>query len=278
MDNNSVSNEAELDDEAPKFTLFPRLPIELREKIWEEACNEPRVIDLWALPVGQGIGNPRKLDRLFGETPFGYKTHQIDPAVLEACQQSKEVGHRHYELSFGTIAEGYDDGFGHGPGAEIIIQTPSLTYVNWKSDIICPFPTSSNSWADFQPEEVMYDDLQDHHYRHKIHRIAIEVEQVEWAIDLLLKSHCLEEIIFYIVPSSLEDLSYDDERPITIEFDSLAVNMDTKLREAGLGVQAKERLQAAKLEVEEFAEDMRKAKPEWKCPVINLMLMKTTGI
>jgi hypothetical protein len=70
MDYNSNSNEAKLDDDAPKFKLFPRLPIELREKIWEEACNEPRVIDLWALPVGRGIGNPRELEMLFGETPF----------------------------------------------------------------------------------------------------------------------------------------------------------------------------------------------------------------
>jgi hypothetical protein len=54
--------------------------------------------------------------------------------------------------------------------------------------------------------------------------------------------------------------------------------MDTKLREAGYGVDAKDRLQEAKLEVEEFAKDMKKRRPEWKCPAINLMIMKTTGI
>jgi hypothetical protein len=280
MDNNSTSNEARLDNGVPKFTLFPRLPIELREKIWEEACSEPRVIDLWALPVGQGIGNYHKLDRLFGETPFAYKTHQIDPAVLGACHQSKDVGHRHYEVSFGTMVEGYDDSFGQGPGAEIIIKTPALTFVNWKSDIICPFPTSSNSWGDFDPEdeEVMHNDLHTHHYRHKIHRIAAEIEHATWAIELMLKSHYLEEIILYIAPYRLTDLSYDDERPITIEFADLDVDMDTKLKEAGYGVDAKDRLQEAKLIVENFAEAIKKRRPEWKCPVINLMIMKTTGI
>jgi hypothetical protein len=278
MDNSSASNEARLDDGAPKFTLFPRLPIELREKIWKEACNEPRVIDLWACAVGQVIGNAHKLEQLFAGIPFAYRTYQIDPAVLGACQPSKTVGNRHYELSFGTKFDGYDDGFGYGPGAEIIIQTPSLTYVNWKSDIICPVPTNSNSWSDVRLEEMMYVDLQNDHYRHRIRRIAIEVLEVQWAIGLLLKSSYLEEIIFYIAPSGLEDLSYDDERPITIEFDDLDVDMDTKLREAGYGVDAKDRLQEAKLEVEEFAEDMKKGRPEWKCPAINLMIMKTTGI
>jgi hypothetical protein len=66
------------------------------------------------------------LEQLFAGIPIAYRTYQIDPAVLGACQPSKTVGIRHYELSFGTKFEGYDDGFGHGPGAKIIIQTPSL--------------------------------------------------------------------------------------------------------------------------------------------------------
>ena len=127
------------------------------------------------------------MEHLFAGIPFASRTHQIDLAVLGACQPSKTVGNRHYELSFGTKFDGYDDGFGYGPGAEIIIQTPSLTYVNWKSDIICPVPTRSNSWWDVQPEEMMYVDLQNHHYRHRIRCIAIEVEEVQWAINLLLK-------------------------------------------------------------------------------------------
>jgi hypothetical protein len=70
------------------------------------------------------------LEHLFAGIPFASRTHQIDLAVLGACQQSKTVGNRHYELSFETKFDGYDDGFGHGPGAEITIKTLSQAYVN----------------------------------------------------------------------------------------------------------------------------------------------------
>jgi hypothetical protein len=192
----------------------------------------------------------------------------------------KTFGQRHYELSFGTMAEGYDDGSGHGPGAEIIIKTPALTYVNWKSDIICPFPARFQSWIVFtqKQEDVIHNDLDADHYHHRIHRIAIDVKEVEFAIDLLRpKSHCLEEIILCIAPSRLTDLSYDDKRPITIEFDDLDVEMDTKLSEALYGVDAMNRLQEAKFDIE-FAAEVLKERPEWKCPTINLMHMKVTGV
>jgi hypothetical protein len=53
--------------------------------------------------------------------------------------------------------------------------------------------------------------------------------------------------------------------------------MDTKLKETGYGVDAKDMLQEAKLDVEKFAEAIKKGRPEWKCPAINLMIMKITG-
>jgi hypothetical protein len=271
--------DAGLGDIAPKFTLFSRLPIELREKIWEEACNQPRVVDFWAFPVDGGIGNYRKLCQIFGEMPFAYKTHQKNPAVLEACQESRKVGNRHYELSFGTTFEANDNHFGSQPGVEITIKTPARIYVNWQVDIICLFPQNLSLLGDYFGEvNAAYDGPQGRNYRHKVRRIAIQVHEVQWAVHLL-RSDCLEEIIFYIVPSRLRTLCYERERPITIEFGSLELDMDAKLREAGHALDAKKTLQEAKREVEEVAEKIKKANPEWKwkCPAINLMLMNASG-
>jgi hypothetical protein len=40
------------EERSPVFTLFPKLPPELRNKIWKKACFVPRVIGLWCFPIG----------------------------------------------------------------------------------------------------------------------------------------------------------------------------------------------------------------------------------
>jgi hypothetical protein len=211
--------------------------------------------------------------------------NQSVPGVLKACQESRKVANRHYKLSFGTRFAGNEKdfpSFRSGPGAEIIMKTPPLIYVNWEVDIICPFPTNSDSrWKDFDPEGAVIANLIGYHSyygpRARVRRTAVEAAQIEGMATTLFQTHCLQ-IILYSAPSSLRYLLYDKERPIAIEFESLDGDIDAKLKEAGCGPDAQRMLEHAKFEFEAIAKDTKEKNPDWKCPAINLMLMKSMGI
>ncbi|KAK4443139.1 hypothetical protein QBC34DRAFT_417618 [Podospora aff. communis PSN243] len=72
-------------DTARQFTVFPRLPTEVRLIIWSHACRTERIIPL--LP-GKG--------HLF---PIVHPSLAIPP-VLHACSESRAVALKHYDLSF----------------------------------------------------------------------------------------------------------------------------------------------------------------------------------
>jgi len=68
-----------------EFTLFPRLPYELRLMIWENICSEERII-----PILPGIGHL---------VPFAHPTLAVPP-ILHVCSEARDVGLKHYNLSF----------------------------------------------------------------------------------------------------------------------------------------------------------------------------------
>jgi hypothetical protein len=77
-----VGNESITEEQSgPAFTLFPKLPPELRNKIRENACFVTRIIDLWYCPVGEKefedacIKEPSK--RL-----WVYKSHSQTPPIM----------------------------------------------------------------------------------------------------------------------------------------------------------------------------------------------------
>ncbi|KAH8786333.1 hypothetical protein F5882DRAFT_123013 [Hyaloscypha sp. PMI_1271] len=69
------------------FTKFPKLPPELREKIWKEHCGdyEPRVVDLW-------------LKESSTEDNLIYCTHSRAPAILHTSSEARHIGLQHYDL------------------------------------------------------------------------------------------------------------------------------------------------------------------------------------
>ncbi|TVY85358.1 hypothetical protein LSUE1_G000307 [Lachnellula suecica] len=85
------------------FHVFPRLPIELRFKVWECTSMAARTLEL---------------TYLFREPERRFRTEQQVPAVLRVCRESRRVGKRIYQLSFGTS------------------KCPPKTYFNPISDII----------------------------------------------------------------------------------------------------------------------------------------------
>lgn len=68
-----------------QFTLFPRLPAEIRLLIWNFACRVERII-----PLLPGLGHL---------SPLTHPTLAVPP-VLHACSDSRRVALKHYNLSF----------------------------------------------------------------------------------------------------------------------------------------------------------------------------------
>lgn len=71
-----------------KFTVFPKLPVELRLQIWKEALPDPQTVQLYARPVGDtevdcGIQKDRD-------------NHERYPTHMLACRESYEVFQENY--------------------------------------------------------------------------------------------------------------------------------------------------------------------------------------
>lgn len=117
------------------FTCFPKLPIELRLKIWKDVCHLPRYVDIWT-----GYHRVYK-DR--GEQILSAFTRHVTlcgvPAVLHTTRESRKEALEHYTLAFGS-----NQTLHYG----IQLSIPPRIYVDWKSDIICPMAVinSRSNW------------------------------------------------------------------------------------------------------------------------------------
>jgi hypothetical protein len=79
------------ENSSPTFTLFPKLPTELRLKIWKYALPGPRAI---------------KVQR--GWPTFSHRIRAVakPPAVLQTNSESRQLAMRFYELSFNNAIKG----------------------------------------------------------------------------------------------------------------------------------------------------------------------------
>ena len=80
------------------FTLFPRLPTELRLKIWHLAMPGPRTITLQY--------KFRRRARLESALPYtaSWTSKDLNPAALQVCHESRYEALEIYEQAFGTHA------------------------------------------------------------------------------------------------------------------------------------------------------------------------------
>lgn len=119
------------------FELFPELPVELRHKIWDEACCVPRIINLKAYPLSdngdEGIGDA--IFDGFGELPIHIITLKDIPSTLHTTHEARLIALKHYKLDFGyefkTDKNVYHDRI------QICINIEPRTYVNWSYDVVC---------------------------------------------------------------------------------------------------------------------------------------------
>ena len=73
-----------------QFEYFPKLPIEIRLKIWEMKYQESPIVDLWAAPCGGEYGekffSSKSLDNA-----WQYSSHSLPPAILHTSREHGQL-------------------------------------------------------------------------------------------------------------------------------------------------------------------------------------------
>lgn len=170
-----------IDESALLFTFFPELPPELRNKIWNEACFETRIIDLWLVK---------------GSTPnkIIYGSYCHSPAILHTSREARGIGLQHYVLVFGTAIKTY------GPDGVQRECAEAHIYVNWDYDIIFPLPFLQDDTNIYRGPRhdrldlLMFIDLSVYHKEMK--RVAIPASHSDW-IGIIVDGLNLSEIILH---------------------------------------------------------------------------------
>ena len=83
-----------------EFTLFPKLPKELRIKVWQFAAREPRIVEVCQSQDAQYItyGTPRDDWDSKNSAPF-YSPTAL-PVILHINVESRTIALEHYSISF----------------------------------------------------------------------------------------------------------------------------------------------------------------------------------
>jgi hypothetical protein len=94
------------------FPQFPRLPQELRLKIWDVVTDEPRAVAIRLIYDMNGI--PTR----------GFRSPTPVPAALHVCMESRETALKKYELSFS------------GHSAYYSLDYPARIWFNFEKDMV----------------------------------------------------------------------------------------------------------------------------------------------
>jgi hypothetical protein len=89
-----------MDVAASKFEPFPRLPAELRLKIWSYFLPGPRLVEVvWkVMPVHTPVSNPSNPKRIKAR----YIGNERPPTLLHICQECREEARRNLTLRLAT--------------------------------------------------------------------------------------------------------------------------------------------------------------------------------
>lgn len=206
------------DSERAAFTCFRKLPTELREMIWKEACFQQRHIDIWISPLSR-----KKFGRLLTKrevntrSMFEVQSHHRVPLVLHTCAEARKVGLRYYSLEFDTS---YSIKRRHRKTFQI--GTPAQIYVNWECDIICPLFSKNWSWSN----EADWDN-QWERFNSKIKKIALDVKQAPVIEYFLNEARNITDIVLYatiqdeVLSNNPVRGKFDTQAPFNMTFEGI---------------------------------------------------------
>ncbi|KUJ08240.1 uncharacterized protein LY89DRAFT_691133 [Mollisia scopiformis] len=109
-----------------EFSPFPRLPPELRNKIWGHVANqEPRALDLWTDFKRCEIANT-----IFYTQAYECElSHRPPPPIFRVNSESRKEALKHYTLEFAT---------GMTLPKGISVTVSARIYINYSVDILLP--------------------------------------------------------------------------------------------------------------------------------------------
>ncbi|CZR55805.1 uncharacterized protein PAC_05693 [Phialocephala subalpina] len=115
------------------FTLFPKLPKELRLQVWNNASFITRNVDIWIAVLR--VGDP--LSQFVNSEHHYFVSSAPPPALLHCCQESRAEGLKHYTLDFGTNKKLNGDRPIKNRSAGVALVVEPRIYINWAADRIC---------------------------------------------------------------------------------------------------------------------------------------------
>jgi hypothetical protein len=81
------------------FTLLPKLPIEIRLKIWKSSCFFTRNVHIRAGNISGVVCDET------GEVAHYFHSYTSPPSLLHVCKESRSEALHHYQLDFGTACK-----------------------------------------------------------------------------------------------------------------------------------------------------------------------------
>ncbi|KAH6723020.1 hypothetical protein BKA61DRAFT_4528 [Leptodontidium sp. MPI-SDFR-AT-0119] len=196
------------------FTCFPKLPVEIRFKIWKLLAPEPRNID---------VGVPKHDNRFFGGAWASnshrshYHTAELRrvPQILHVNHEARSLTLESYTLEFGIPVSGLSQ--------QVYLSFPAGIYVNWERDMICPIAVNEFK-ATWQAEIFEHP---------QIRNLALNVRELLNPLKELRSDGCLdihsllgmpklEEVLFYYSEASPQRAGVvNAARALRLEFEDL---------------------------------------------------------
>ena len=206
----SSSNSAITNEKLSKFTLFPKMALELREMVWSQACKVERVVDLWFEPLGGRAGLPL-FDTISQIPPVVYRSRTKVPAILHTSKEARATGLKYFTLEFGNKTT-YQDG-----GTTMEFTTSARTYVNWEYDIICPVIYGNTNFASFEAFEdsEAYENF-DMSIRYKLIDPAIfpRMRRIAFAVNESVDGSSVGDVLDISKRENIELILYPDFRAL----------------------------------------------------------------
>ncbi|KAH6683058.1 hypothetical protein B0J14DRAFT_574994 [Halenospora varia] len=111
---------------ASEFACFPKLPLEIRLRIWRHACYHERTVGILPLEAFQ-LPFCNQLNHEDRPYIWKYKSYDPVPSPLHVSKESRREALKYYSLTFSTSFN--IDGS--------TINTPPRVYVNFEADWLC---------------------------------------------------------------------------------------------------------------------------------------------
>ncbi|PMD31560.1 hypothetical protein L207DRAFT_591511 [Hyaloscypha variabilis F] len=204
-------------DPLTKFTCFPKLPIELRLRIWKFAAFIPRNVDVWIGPEKTSYDEDGDYwdIRIDIENHHYFCSRTSPPAILHTSHESRKEGLLVYKLGFGTE---------HHAGRHHFRSDPTI-YANSSSDTLCLMNASKFVYQN----NNIFEKIESCYNASGLRSIAFNMADIAWVplgglwptrqlrvlFSVMVRLRNLEEVILFILEDNEEHTSFPCAR---IEF------------------------------------------------------------